>query len=245
MLLAGAGDYVCLRIAATRPPDVPAPVVTLAARREGQTLVTLGQLHPPRQGWAWLCAPLTEARTTASPPLLEIRLRAPGYIPYLHGVPGDARDLGVAVAEVALRDGPLAIDRASGLLLDQVATPVAAQRQAQPIQLLGLSGSARGRPGTVVPITLWWRSEQSPPDGIFTFLHVLDHNDQTLASYNAPLAPGQRRHPWVVDEPLIDQVAIPLPADLAPGRYRLVGGAFDPTNGAQLTRADLGFMVIE
>jgi hypothetical protein len=245
ILLAGEGDYVCLRLAATRPPDVPAPLVTLVARREGRTPVTLGQLHPPRQGWAWLCAPLNETRSAVSPTSpLEVRLSAPGYIPYLHDVPGDARDLGVAVAEVALRDGPLAIDRASGLLLDQVATPVGGQ-PVGPIQLLGLSGSARGRPGTVVPITLWWRGEQSPPDGVFTFLHVLDNNDQTVASYNAPLAPDQRRKPWVIDEPLIDQVAVPLPANLAPGRYRLIGGAFNPSSGAQLTRADLGFLVVE
>jgi len=37
---------------------------------------------------------------------------------------------------------------------------------------------------------------------------------------------------------------LPLAADLAPGTYRLVGGAFDPTTGAVLTRVDLGEVAI-
>ena len=66
-----------------------------------------------------------------------------------------------------------------------------------------------------------------------------------MAGYNAPLAGDQRPRPWAVAEPLLDQAALALPANLAPGQYRLVGGAFDLASGARLAQADLGTFVVE
>jgi hypothetical protein len=80
---------------------------------------------------------------------------------------------------------------------------------------------------------------------VFTFLHLLDATGRKVADYNAPLAGDQRPQPWVAAEPLIDQAALALPADLPPGRYRLIGGAFDPSSGARLAEADLGIVVVE
>ncbi|MBK9715439.1 MAG: glycosyltransferase family 39 protein [Kouleothrix sp.] len=237
LLLAGQGDYVCLSVNAGRPPDVPAPLVTLAARTSGQAQVEIGQLHPPRNGWAWLCARLPAPADGE----VEITLSATAYNPLAHGALSDPRDLGVNLQEAALRSGPLAIDGASGLLLDQPATA----EPAQALQLIGISGAARGRPGEQVPLTIWWRDAQPPPAGAFTFLHVLDAGGQTVASYNAPLAGDRRPQPWVADEPLLDYATIPLPATLAPGRYRLIGGAFDPASGAQLAKAELGELLVE
>jgi hypothetical protein len=163
-----------------------------------------------------------------------------GYNPFTHGQ-RDARDLGLALQQVALRSGSLSLDPASGILLDQVASGV---EPADALQLIGMNGVAQSQPGRNVPITLWWRGAQPPPAGVFTFLHLLDASGQTVAVYSAPLAGDQRPSPWVASEPLLDPAAIPLPATLAPGRYHLIGGAFDPTSGARLAQADLGELVV-
>jgi hypothetical protein len=242
MLLAGHGQYICLRANANRPPNIAAPVVALSARLNEAAPVALGQLHLPRQGWAWFCAPMPAAAAGSSTVRVELDMQASSYNPFVAGLSHDARDLGVAVAEVALRDGPLTLDPASGLRLDYAA---ATPEPSQSLRLLGISGEAPGKPGTRVPITLWWHSEQAPPSGVFTFLHLLDAAGRKVADYNAPLAADQRPQPWVAAEPLIDQAALALPADLPPGRYRLVGGAFDPSSGARLAEADLGIVVVE
>src|SRR6266511_2826904 len=240
VLLAGQGDYVCLYMSAARPPDIAAPIVSIAARSDRGSSVALGQLHPPRNGWAWLCIALpSQLRGTQNAPI-EIDLQVPSYNPLMYGQ-RDARDLGVALQQIVLRSGSLNLDPATGLLLDQIAS---GGEPATTLQLIGMSGAARGQPGTSVPITLWWRGAQPPPAGAFTFLHLLDGSGQTVAMYNAPLAGDQRPSPWVADEPLLDPVAISLPATLAPGRYRVVGGAFDPANGTRLAQADLGELIV-
>jgi len=242
MLLVGSGQYACLRATANRPPDMPAPLVQLSARLDGGTAVALPAIRPPRQGWAWLCARLPAFVDAGQANKIELDLRAPTYNPFAAGLNNDARDLGMAISDAELRAGPLAIDPESGLLLDYAA---AAPEPSEGLRLLGISGAARGKPGANVPITLWWHAAQAPQPGVFTFLHVLDPAGQKVADYNAPLAGDQRPRPWVAAEPLLDQAALALPANLAPGRYRLIGGAFDPASGARLAQAELGTFVVE
>jgi hypothetical protein len=242
ILLSGVGQYACLRATANRPPDMPVPQVQLSARLDGNEAVALAPIRPPRQGWAWLCALLPAPIGAAQARQVELDIRAPIYNPFVAGLSNDARDLGLAISDAELRGGPLALDPESGLLLDYAA---AAPEPSEGLRLLGISGLARGKPGASVPITLWWRATQAPPQGIFTFLHLLDAAGQKVAEYNAPLAGDQRPHPWVMAEPLLDQAALVLPANLAPGQYRLIGGAFDLASGARLAQADLGTFVIE
>jgi len=242
MLLAGPGQYACLRATANRPPDTPAPLVQLSARLDGGAAVALAPIRPPRQGWAWLCAPLPAPADVTKTRQIELDLRVPTYSPFAAGLDNDARDLGLAISDAELRAGPLALDPESGLLLDYAAV---APEPSEGLRLLGISGVARGKPGANVPITLWWRAAQSPAPGVFTFLHLLDAAGQKVAEYNAPLAGDQRPRPWVAAEPLLDQAALVLPANLAPGQYRLIGGAFDLASGARLAQADLGMFVVE
>jgi hypothetical protein len=240
MLLAGPGQYACLRATANRPPDMPAPLVQLSTRLDDGATLALHPIRPPRQGWAWLCAPLPAG--AAQTRQIELELRAPTYNPFAAGLSNDARDLGLAISDVELRAGPLALDPESGLLLNYA---TAAPEPTEGLRLLGISGVARGKPGANVPITLWWRAAQAPPQGIFTFLHLLDAAGQKVAEYNAPLAGDQRPRPWVAAEPLLDHAALVLPANLAPGQYRLIGGVFDLASGARLAQAELGMFVVE
>jgi 4-amino-4-deoxy-L-arabinose transferase-like glycosyltransferase len=230
-LLVGAGESVCLRLSAARPLDVPAPVLTLSAS-VAATPQALGSIQLPRQGWTWGCVPAPR-RDPGQP--FELRLEAPSYNPYLYEQGSDTRELGVAVSAIELRSGALERDAATGLLLDR---PAASAEGA--LRLMGATGNLGARPGDLLPLTLWWRADQPPPAGAFTFLHLLDAGGATVAAYNAPLAAGQLPAPWVAAEPLADQTALPLPATLAPGTYRLEAGAFDPVSGAVLARADLG-----
>ncbi len=238
LLLAGAGDFVCLRLNAARPSDLPAPTVRLSARMPtaGGRLIELATLHPPRQGWARLCAPLTTLTPTDG---LELHLNVAAYNPRAHGAHRDTRNLGVAVTEAWLQANPLMLDTATGLLLDRL-VPEADSQPTTTLHLIGVTGTFTATPGAVLPLTLWWRGAQPPPADTFTFLHLRNSQGTTIAAYNAPLAGGQFPHPWVAGEPLLDQAALALPADLAPGRYRLVGGAFDPTTGTVFVQADLG-----
>lgn len=199
----------------------------------------LGTIHPPRHGWAEACVPLPtrlEAQT------LELHLHTPAYNPRLDSPRLDSRNLGVAVAEAWLQHGPRSLDAATGLRLDRPASHADTPSTAT-WQLIGATGTVTATPGTVLPLTLWWRGAQPPPADTFTFLHLRDSQGTTIADYNAPLAGGQFPQPWVAGEPLLDPAALALPADLAPGRYRLVGGAFDPATGAVLVQADLGEVV--
>ena len=239
LLLAGDGDFVCLRLNAARPPDLPAPTVRLSARvpiTDGP-LMELATLHPPRQGWARLCAPLTTLTPATNG--IELHLNVAAYNPRAHSVSRDSRNLGVAVTEAWLTSGPLSLDAATGLRLDRLVSHADAPSTAA-LQLIGATGTFSATPGAVLPLTLWWRGAQPPPADTFTFLHLRDSQGMTIADYNAPLAGGQFPQLWITGEPLLDQTALALPADLAPGRYRLVGGAFDLATGAVLVQADLG-----
>jgi tetratricopeptide (TPR) repeat protein len=234
-LLAGTGDSVCLRLSAARPLGVPAPVVRLSASVAAAPQA-LGSIQLPRQGWAWGCV-AAPRRAPGQP--FELWLEAPSYNPYLYEQGSDTRELGVAVSAIEMRSGALERDAATGLLLDR---PAASAQGA--LRLMGATGDLGARPGDLLPLTLWWRADQPPPAGAFTFLHLLDAGGATVAAYNAPLAAGQLPAPWVAAEPLVDQTALPLPATLAPGSYRLEAGAFDPVSGAVLARADLGVVEV-
>lgn len=240
VLLAGSGAewYICLRLNPARPDDLPAPPVELSAATPDGSRVRLGTIYPPRQGWTWGCVP-APGDSDGQP--LEIQLRTEAFNPHVYSGNRDTRNLGVVVDHVALRDGPLPVDPATGLLFDH--RPAAAPGDAA-LTLLGLNGALAGQPGDTLALTLWWRGSAPPPAGAYTFLHLLDTAGNKVAEYNAPLAGGQLPAPWVASEPLDDHVALPLPADLAPGTYHLVAGAFDPASSAVLARADLGAVVV-
>ncbi len=238
-LLAGPGDLLCLYANAARPPHMPAPAIALAAQADSGPQVDLRPLRPPRSGWAWLCAPLP--RQAGGSGRIAVELRADSFNPFALGQSADARDLGLAVGTIALRSGPQALDPPSGLLLDRPATAA----ETSGFALIGASAAPGGRPGQTLPITLWWRGATPPPPGTFSFIHLLDAGGQTVASYSAPLAGDQRPSPWSPDEPLVDPAGLALPANLAPGRYRLRAGAFDPASDTRLAQAELGELLVE
>jgi hypothetical protein len=93
-------------------------------------------------------------------------------------------------------------------------------------------------PGSSIPVTLIWQTRElatSQP----VFLNVRDAGDDLVAQVDAPLVDEScdtpnRSSPGMV----FACYAIPLPVDLAGGRYRLVAGVYDPAGGARLLTGD-------
>lgn len=93
-------------------------------------------------------------------------------------------------------------------------------------------------PGSSVHVTLIWQTRESATSQV-VFLNVLDAGDDLVAQLDAPLAgetcdTPNRSSPGIV----LACYAIPLPVDLAAGRYRLAAGVYDPAGGARLLTGD-------
>jgi hypothetical protein len=92
-----------------------------------------------------------------------------------------------------------------------------------------LDGSFRRGGG--LPITLFWQALAPAHDDYSMFLHLCQDCEQPpVASDDAPPlmghAPAGQTHTWLVGDPLHDERLLRLPAELAPGRYRLLLGVY-------------------
>lgn len=133
----------------------------------------------------------------------------------------------------------------------QVPAPVAAlgmQRRrtikGDDIQLLGFSfgriGSANWdlQPGDVAELVLFWQALRQPREDLQVLLRIVDRSGRVRLERSAPPVGG--RYPlreWQPEEIVRDIVHLHLPADLAPGRYRLLVG----WPGASSARGDSPF----
>jgi len=93
--------------------------------------------------------------------------------------------------------------------------------------------------GASVPVTLTWLAERSMELPLTVFLHALDEGGAVVAQVDRePLAGARPTTSWLPREVLLDPLALALPADLAPGRYRLVAGLYDPRTLERLPAHD-------
>jgi hypothetical protein len=106
---------------------------------------------------------------------------------------------------------------------------------------LDLLGGA-ARPGGALPITLYWEATTSPTHDYTMFLHLCRDCAAPPAAQNdrPPLSgylPAGRTTQWLVGDPVHDERAITLRADLPPGRYTLLLGIYpagDPSESSRL-----------
>jgi hypothetical protein len=84
--------------------------------------------------------------------------------------------------------------------------------------------------GGTLPIRLSWRTRAQLPADYRMFVHLVPALGAPVAAQldTAPLNGGLPTSRWPLDRPLHDEVAVPLPADLAAGRYLVVLGWYDP-----------------
>lgn len=127
----------------------------------------------------------------------------------------------------------------------QVGTPQVRPAQPLPskadfggqIALLGsnLAGQEQAAPGTTVAIELVWQAIQQPEKDYTGFVQLLNAQGQLVAQQDHPLTnnflPATRWQPGLT---VTDSYQIALPADLAPGAYRMIVGLYDAATGARL-----------
>jgi hypothetical protein len=108
-------------------------------------------------------------------------------------------------------------------------------RLGQEIKFLGyaLVGSQEGvafqaRPGDTLKLTLYWQALEATDLSYTVFAHLLGPDGRLRAQQdNLPCRGACPTTSWVAGEVLADEYAITVPADAAPGEYRLEIGLYD------------------
>jgi len=108
-------------------------------------------------------------------------------------------------------------------------------RLGQEIKFLGydLAGSKEGvafpaRPGDTLKLTLYWQALEATDLSYTVFAHLLGADGRLRAQQdNLPCHGACPTTSWVAGEVLTDEYAITIPADAAPGEYRLEIGLYD------------------
>jgi hypothetical protein len=90
-------------------------------------------------------------------------------------------------------------------------------------------------PGDILPIALFWEAQAPIPEPYKVTVQLLDGAARLVAQHDTE--PGDGLTPTTIWEPgqvLVDRYGVPLPADLAPGRYTLVVGLYHLATGERL-----------
>lgn len=90
------------------------------------------------------------------------------------------------------------------------------------IQLRGFDRTAPGQPGELLRYRMVWRSHAAPPGDLMLFAHLIGADGQRRAQADLPLPAGS----WGAERYAETELALPLPADLPAGEYRLVVGLY-------------------
>ncbi len=109
--------------------------------------------------------------------------------------------------------------------------PIAVGTQAQ---LLGYDLEKDGEPALPLQLTLYWRSVAPFPANAVVFVHLLNEAGQIVAQQD--IAPAEGSRPtmgWLSGEIIVDRHTLTPAQPLAPGRYRVAVGLYDPTTLAR------------
>jgi hypothetical protein len=125
-------------------------------------------------------------------------------------------------------------------LSPQYALACELSNQADTIVLQGYSlapGVASGgiARGAVLRTTLYWRPMGQPSLDYASYLHLVNDKGQSVAGQdNQHTGAANPTTAWHAGHVVTDTASIPIPADLAPGRYRIVAGMYQvaPATGA-------------
>ena len=89
--------------------------------------------------------------------------------------------------------------------------------------------------GDTLRLALYWHPERKVQHSYASFVHLLNEKGDRVAGRDNPATGAPRpTHEWEPGKLITDTTAIPLPADMPPGRYRLVAGMYRQENGALL-----------
>src|SRR5690606_21711041 len=85
--------------------------------------------------------------------------------------------------------------------------------------------------GATLPVWLAWQATE-PLDERITFTLHLAQEEEHVAQIDREMGAGRfpttRWHEWFLEQPVVtDEFSLALPAELPPGRYRLLAGAYE------------------
>ncbi len=122
---------------------------------------------------------------------------------------------------------PQAID-----ILPRPAHP--ADIQGDGIEFLGYErGDGPFLTGDDIAVDLYWRPWGPLSPDHYVFLQLLDGGGQMVAGMEGPPIPWLPTSQWP-EATLRSQLRLRVPADLAPGEYRMIAGLFDPQSGERI-----------
>jgi hypothetical protein len=108
--------------------------------------------------------------------------------------------------------------------------PIATRRQVDlqgGLRLLGYSaGDAAATPGDERKINLFWQAMDRPAAEYTAFVQLLDRQGRVAAGWEAPPGSGYPTQVWAPGTLIRTQASIRVPANLADGSYKLIGGLF-------------------
>lgn len=92
------------------------------------------------------------------------------------------------------------------------------------------------RAGDVLHVAVRWRATAQLHGSYASFVHLVDAGGQMLAGHDEPATgAGKPTTAWTPGQSVIDDLAVPVPADVPAGRYRLVVGMYTNEQGTLTT----------
>jgi hypothetical protein len=86
-----------------------------------------------------------------------------------------------------------------------------------------------------LPVTLFWEAQAPIAEPYKVTVQLLDGAGQLVAQRDTQPGAGLRpTTTWQQGQALADRYGVPLPADLAPGRYALIVGVYHVATGERL-----------
>jgi hypothetical protein len=100
-------------------------------------------------------------------------------------------------------------------------------RIGQKIRLLGYDAPVKLVPGSRLPLTLFWQTDENVYDDYTAFIQLLDIEGNAVLKYDS-VPGGGLNSPflWMPGEIIVDQIALTLPKNLRPGKYTLIIGMY-------------------
>ncbi len=84
-------------------------------------------------------------------------------------------------------------------------------------------------PGSQLRVWLYWQIARPVKDDYVMFVHLLDRDGNAIAKVDAyPLGYSYHTHEWRLNETILSQTTLDVPADLQPGPYALEVGFYLP-----------------
>ncbi len=104
----------------------------------------------------------------------------------------------------------------------------------QGVVLRGWRLEATPQPGITLPVTLTWNSLEPVPHSWTVFVHLVDTAESIVAESNSrPQGDELPFTLWTPGDWMADTHSLALPANLAPGAYRLRVGLYSPEQGGR------------